>query len=71
MTHDVLATKINPDKVKELLRRNNEIDSEPTIKKARIYDDPGEIVRYQNKLKRQKTNERFNDEYFATFHGGK
>ena len=68
MTYDVLATKINPERVKELLDNTSHQQSD---KKVRIYDDPGDIVRYQNKLKRKKTNERYNDEYFAKFHGGK
>lgn len=66
MNQAILATKPNPENVKELLRQtyhnNNDNNS---IQKVRIYDDPGEIIRYKNKLARQRTNERFNEEYFS------
>lgn len=67
MTHDLLARKINPQNVKDLLDDTN---PEP-IKKVRIYDDPGEVVRTRNKLKRQRTNEIYTDEYFSQFHSNK
>ena len=65
MTHDVLATKINPDRVKELLDITSDQQSD---KKVRIHDDPGELIRYKNKQARKRTNELYTDEYFKKFH---
>jgi hypothetical protein len=64
MTYDLLAKRINPQHVKELLQDTNECSP----KKIRIYDDPGEIARARNKMKRMETNKRFSDEYFSQFH---
>ena len=67
MNQAILATKPNHKNVKELLKQsfNNNDDN---TKKVRIYDDPGELIRYQNYQKRMQTNQRFNDEYFSKFH---
>ena len=73
--NDILKNyKINPNNVKELLKKdnNNSQDQlESQSKKRRIWDDPGELQRYRNKMRRIRTNEIYNDEYFAKFHGNK
>lgn len=66
MNYAILSHKINPDNVKELLKNNGSHQD-----KKRIWDDPGEVERMRNKLKRQRTNEIFNDEYFDKFHSKK
>lgn len=71
MNQAILATKPNPKNVKELLKQSYNNDDDTTIHKVRIYDDPGEIIRYKNKMARKRTNELFNDEYFAKFHSKK
>jgi hypothetical protein len=48
-----------------LLKQSYNTDDDTTNHKVRIYDDPGEIIRYKNKQARQRTNERFNEEYFS------
>ncbi len=65
MNQAILATKPNPKNVKELLKQSYNNDDDTTNHKVRIYDDPGEIIRYKNKQARQRTNERFNEEYFS------
>lgn len=63
--------KINPQTVKELLNQyqpEKQENVQPISKKVRIYDDPGEVIRTRNKLKRQRTNEIYTDEYFEKFH---
>ena len=71
MTHDLLAIKLNPNHVKELLQETSDNTNSPYQRKIRIYDDPGEVARARNKMRRQRTNEIFTDEYFAQFHGQK
>ncbi len=65
MTHDVLAKKVNPERVKELLELTSD---QHCNKKVRIHDDPGELIRYKNKQARLRTNELYNEEYFKKFH---
>jgi len=69
MTNAILSKKINPLNVKELLEQTRNYQPEESPKKIRIWDDPGEIQRHLNKMKRARTNEIYNDEYFKKFHG--
>ena len=68
MNQAILATKPNPENVKELLKRSYNHNDDTTIQKVRIYDDPGEIIRYKNKQARHRTNEVYTEEYFKNFH---
>ena len=70
MNYAILSHKLNPEHVKELLKANKE-EMTSSDKKIRIWDDPGEVERMRNKLKRQRTNEIYNDEYFDKFHSKK
>jgi hypothetical protein len=67
MTYDLLAKRINPEHVKELLQDTNE----NTPQKIRIWDDPGEVARKRNKMKRERTNQIYTDDYFNQFHSSK
>lgn len=67
MTYDLLAKRINPEHVKELLQDTNE----NSPKKIRIWDDPGEVARKRNKMKRERTNQIYTDDYFNQFHSNK
>jgi hypothetical protein len=71
--NDILKNyKINPNNVKELLKKDNNQDHQSNQpKKKNIWDDIGDLQRYRNKMRRIRTNEIYNDEYFAQFHGGK
>jgi hypothetical protein len=74
MKHNKTANKINPKRVKELVKETKQIYQQPIhietpVKKSiRIWDEVDEAIRRKNIEARHRTNELYNDEYFKKFH---
>ena len=77
MKHNKTSNKINPKRVKELVKETKQAYIQPTqietpIKKSiRIWDEVDEDIRRKNIEARHRTNELYNDEYFKKFHSVK
>jgi hypothetical protein len=73
MKHNKTSNKINPKRVKELVKETRQtyqpqIIEAPVKKSIRIWDEVDEDIRRKNIEARHRTNELYNDAYFDRFH---